>query len=220
MARPEKPQDGALLRQLLYAASAVCLLGLTLNLVWHLLPWLQISVPLMLGWWLWHRFRLIQQCQQKTLNTIFYQLLQEHEGRVTVLDLALTAHLSAIAARHYLDDRAKDFFAHFEVSDRGDVVYVFPTLKSSPFPAVGQAAIAASNPDAPEPQFVYQPLACQPLTCQPLTQKELAKRLGVSIATLRRKKFASGLTTWTQSLDPEGIGWSYLAQSRRFFPLR
>lgn len=210
MAKPEHRSDGISIRQLLYIVSALSLIGFLFHLVWLLWPLLRVALPLLLGGWLWHQYQQVQGSQRHTLNGIFYQLLQTYNGRITVLDFAMATRLSAIAARHYLDDRAKEFFAHFEVTDQGDVIYVFPTLVACQ-PLVepvlnseeaGDRSGATSDPE---------------LSC--LTSEELARRLGVSLRQVRRKKFSSRLTVWSRSLDPDGIGWSYLAQSRRFFPV-
>ncbi|NJL41077.1 MAG: hypothetical protein HC840_20535 [Leptolyngbyaceae cyanobacterium RM2_2_4] len=42
-----------------------------------------------------------------------------------------------------------------------------------------------------------------------LSSYQLAQRLGVSASTVRRRKIRDDFSTWTQSLDPEGIAWAY-----------
>lgn len=46
----------------------------------------------------------------------------------------------------------------------------------------------------------------------PLTQTELAKRLNTNSNTIRKKRSASDFSSWTQSLDPEGIAWKLSPQ--------
>lgn len=210
MAKSEHQSDDISIRQLIYIVSALSLISLLFHLVWLLWPLLRVVLPLLVGGWLWHHYQQVQVSQGQTLNAIFYQLLQTYGGRITVLDFAMTTRLSAIAARHYLDDRAKEFFAHFEVTDQGDVIYVFPTLVACQ-PLVDPALNPEQGGDRSGSASGAE------LSC--LTSQELARRLGVALSTVRRKKFSSQLSAWSRSLDPDGIGWSYLAQSRRFFPV-
>lgn len=42
-----------------------------------------------------------------------------------------------------------------------------------------------------------------------LSSYQLAKRLGISASTVRRRKDREDFSIWTQSLDPEGIAWAY-----------
>lgn len=42
-----------------------------------------------------------------------------------------------------------------------------------------------------------------------LSSRKLARRLGVSPSTIQRYKHQADFSTWTQSLDPEGIAWVY-----------
>jgi hypothetical protein len=46
----------------------------------------------------------------------------------------------------------------------------------------------------------------------PLTQAELAKRLKTNSNTIRKKRTTSDFSSWTQSLDPEGVAWKYSPQ--------
>lgn len=59
------------------------------------------------------------------LQGIFFQMLRERNGQITVLHFSMESQLSANHAKLYLDEKAKEFNADFEVSDRGDVVYHF-----------------------------------------------------------------------------------------------
>jgi hypothetical protein len=52
-----------------------------------------------------------------------------------------------------------------------------------------------------------------------LTQIELAKRLGVDSATLTKNRAKPNFPDWSQSKDPEGMAWSYLAELKRYTPL-
>lgn len=59
------------------------------------------------------------------LQSIFYLLLKKHRGELTPLLFAMETKLSPGEARQYLDQKAKEFEANFEVDDRGDIIYRF-----------------------------------------------------------------------------------------------
>ncbi len=95
---------------------------------------LVFGVPsLALGGWL--AFGLYRESQQekKTINqqtsdrlqSIFYRMLQENNGRITVLSFAMQSQLAASNAREYLDERATEFHANFKVSEDGAISYHF-----------------------------------------------------------------------------------------------
>ena len=60
-----------------------------------------------------------------------------------------------------------------------------------------------------------------PPEVKPLNQAELAKRLDVNSSTVGRNKgkSESDFAMWSQSKDPEGIAWKYLAKSNEFVAL-
>jgi hypothetical protein len=49
-----------------------------------------------------------------------------------------------------------------------------------------------------------------------LSQVELAKRLDINPTTIAKRKSDPNFTEWSQSKDPEGIGWIYV-ESTKFF---
>jgi len=67
----------------------------------------------------------LQQQKNQLLQSNFYQMLQEHQGKITVLGFAMQSHLSAADARNYLDKKAKEFNANFQVNEEGAVSYHF-----------------------------------------------------------------------------------------------
>ncbi|MGA7933043.1 MAG: hypothetical protein WCA35_05805 [Kovacikia sp.] len=208
MARPDKIGDRSSAHYLAYTVSALCTAVLAFSVLRMLLPSLRVVVPVLVGWWLWRWFRTTQKNQQDNLNAVFYQLIQEHQGRITILDFSMSAKLPAIAAREFLDARAKEFSAYFEVTEQGDTFYVFRTLRSSPSQGIGQTQSLQETG-----------LAKQTTTfSEPLTQAQLARRLGVSADAIRRKKRLPVLTEWSRTRDPEGISWVYLVQTQRFLP--
>lgn len=66
-----------------------------------------------------------EQDRRDRLASIFYQLLQTSNGRVTAIRLALEAGVSGKEAQEFLDEKAVEFNAEFEVSARGDIFYSF-----------------------------------------------------------------------------------------------
>ncbi|GAX41059.1 hypothetical protein NIES4075_20270 [Tolypothrix sp. NIES-4075] len=92
------------------------------------------GVPtLILGGWL--AFGLYRESQQEKkminqqvsdrLQSLFYRMLTENNGRVTVLSFAMQSQLPAAVAREYLDEKAQEFHANFKVSDDGAISYHF-----------------------------------------------------------------------------------------------
>lgn len=65
----------------------------------------------------------------------FFRLLQAGNGYITILQFALEAQLTATAARQYLDEKAKEFDATFDVSNEGAISYYFPGLNTAYIPA-------------------------------------------------------------------------------------
>jgi hypothetical protein len=190
-------------RYLFYLIVVVWGVGVVSTLIRTLAP-LLFGLPVLLGWWVWRQQQRLEQQQQETLKTAFYELLQEQTGRLMLLDLAMRAKVPASDAQAYLDARATEFAAQFEVSDAGDICYVFPTLRSRQLSASRQV-LTEPNPDSPATALPRS-----------LTQAALAKRLGVSASTLSRKKLSADLTEWSRSRDPDGLGWAYLLQVQRF----
>jgi hypothetical protein len=93
--------------------------------------------PIALGsWLLWDGKRRQQQFQSGHLDDVFYTLLRQNAGTITPLGLAMQSELSGAAAKAFLDDRAREFNANYQVTEAGDVVYVFDV---SGLPPVGEA---------------------------------------------------------------------------------
>lgn len=116
----------------------VLLLGLTVllalwaiaALVRALWPLLQLAVLLTIAVWLWQRFRAPQRQQAAALQRTFYRLLQQNQGCLTVLELAIATPCPPQVAQHFLDARAKELHAQFDVTDTGQVYYIFAVGRS------------------------------------------------------------------------------------------
>lgn len=100
---------------------------LTLGLSWHL--FLVITLTSGVGLVVRH-FQQQQKQEQELLNSLFYKLIEENQGHITTLDLAMRAKLPANVVKEFLDRQARDFAAHYEITDQGGVIYYFPTALS------------------------------------------------------------------------------------------
>ncbi|AFY35824.1 hypothetical protein [Calothrix sp. PCC 7507] len=69
--------------------------------------------------------KALDQQVNEQLQSIFYHMLQENKGRMTVAGFAIKSQLPAITAREYLDEKAKEFNANFKVSEDGAISYHF-----------------------------------------------------------------------------------------------
>ena len=102
---------------------ALFIIGLILALAGAILAVLVIATPFVAAWWIWKQYHSRKQAQQSHLNSTFYQLLQNNRGRVTVLEFVLKSNLTGLQAKQYLDQRAQEFMADFEVTETGEIVY-------------------------------------------------------------------------------------------------
>lgn len=64
----------------------------------------------------------------------FFQLLHLQKGRISLLDFSRATRLEPEIARRHLDLWAREYDANFEVSDAGEIYYVFST-EPIPLPA-------------------------------------------------------------------------------------
>ncbi|MEO0535508.1 MAG: hypothetical protein AAF215_16755 [Cyanobacteria bacterium P01_A01_bin.123] len=94
-----------------------------------LLPWLIVMGLIGGGVWLWRQWQTQRQIEQRTLNGVFYDLLRQHQGRISILDFAMTAEISPQDAKAYLDARAQELSALFEPTEHGDIIYAFYSLE-------------------------------------------------------------------------------------------
>lgn len=67
-----------------------------------------------------------RQSQDERLRESFFDLVKKNQGQVTPMQFAMAANVSGEVAQEYLQDRAKEFGADFQVNDQGTVIYIFP----------------------------------------------------------------------------------------------
>ncbi|BAY73621.1 hypothetical protein NIES25_00290 [Nostoc linckia NIES-25] len=68
---------------------------------------------------------LLLEAEQKRLQSVFLELVESNSGTITILQMAKNADLSTQKAKEYLDDKAKELNASFEVSENGNILYRF-----------------------------------------------------------------------------------------------
>jgi hypothetical protein len=197
MTRPSPSDDFQ--RSWLYVGGAIAALSISVAVARIMTPLLPLLVPLGCGGWAWWRYQRHQRQSQAALDGVFYDLLRQYQGRMMVLDFAIASQRPAAVAQEYLDAKAREFSARYEVTQTGDIFYVFPTLQ---LPAA-------------EFQDRFSALAADLL---PLNQTQLAQRLGVSSDTIRRRKHLPDWRQWSQEKDPAQISWSYRRETQRFVP--
>lgn len=81
----------------------------------------------------------------REIRNIFFNLIQNNKGSITVIDLAMAADLSGTDAKKILEQFAVEFDATFDVTEEGQVVYLFPTT-SNP---ITEEALSESKTDLP-----------------------------------------------------------------------
>ncbi len=60
------------------------------------------------------------------IRKIFFNLIEDNKGAITVMDLAMAADLSGTDAKKILEKFAVEFDATFEVTEQGHILYLFP----------------------------------------------------------------------------------------------
>lgn len=193
------------------------------------------------AWTIWTFYQQRKQSQQEYLKGLFYQLIQENHGYITALDLAMKANISAQAAGRYLEQRAEEFAAEFEVNQQGGVLYLFTTAKSAsaievkvvapepvgkPLPKpteirrqLKDAAAVSVNIDEPKDSGEEIEEKNPEIANSPLNQAKLAKRLQVHSSTVSKRKLNANFDEWSRNLDPEGVAWTYSPETKRFYPM-
>jgi hypothetical protein len=65
----------------------------------------------------------------------FHQMLRQDQGRIALLGFARAASLEPAIARQYLDTWARECDATFDVTDAGDIYYIFSNQQPKALPA-------------------------------------------------------------------------------------
>lgn len=93
---------------------------------------LTIPSTILGGWLSWSLVQqnrkekaLLLESSQQRIQLVFLELIEQNAGRITVLQLAKNAEISTQLAKEYLDEKAKELNANFEVNEQGNVLYHF-----------------------------------------------------------------------------------------------
>lgn len=93
-----------------------------------------------------------------------------------------------------------------------ETVAVSPAPQTSPFASLVEIKEERKQQTDLTPSPAETPQASALL----LIQADLAKRLDTTSSTIARRKTEPDFTEWSQTKDPEGLGWCYDADSKMF----
>ena len=209
---------------------------LMLGLSWRIFTIITIASGVT---WFVKRYQEKQKQQKDYLKNIFYQLIQENNGYITALDLAINSQLSGKIVQEFLDQQVKEFGAELEVTQEGGLLYYFPTAVSlveritdKTLENNNQLISKVSNSEAQlsniselnyplEDIDISENSQLQSATkiVSPLTQKELAIRLNVHASTISKRKTKPDFGEWSSQKDPESIAWKYFKEQAQFLPI-
>ncbi len=209
-----------------YRPSSLVLLfpiALCLGLIVYAWRWLIVFGVLSALGGLWKYYEQKQQERQEWLNVIFYQTLQKHQGKITTLDLAIAANITGVEAQEFLQQRAKEFGAEFDITDAGGILYCFTSITMPNSQTVNNSNNDSNNDSNNESWRLPQntpkqiPAESSASRLSPVNQSQLAERLGVHSTTISKTK--PDFISWTRKKDPAGVAWTYSPETKEFFPL-
>lgn len=92
---------------------------------------LLLSFPVLVSWGLipvvlgWVVMRSSQKLKREAIRERFLQMVQAKRGRLTAVEFARAAELDLTVARSYLDRWARECHADFDVTEAGEIQYLF-----------------------------------------------------------------------------------------------
>ncbi|HEY9608562.1 hypothetical protein [Allocoleopsis sp.] len=95
------------------------------------------------GWMAWQLHQQGKKEKRDRLQSIFYGLLKQSKGHITLLQFAMEAKLTGTEARQFLDEQAREFNANLEVNEQGEIFYFFNSG------AINDQSIAPSSDTVP-----------------------------------------------------------------------
>ncbi len=118
------------------------LVGLLFGLKWGAVSailLLLVSSPALLSWGIipvvlgWVMLRGSKNLQREAIRDRFLQLVKAKRGRFTAVEFSRVAQLELSVARTYLDRWARECHADFDVTEAGEIQYLFlePNLLTS-----------------------------------------------------------------------------------------
>ncbi|MGB2924673.1 MAG: hypothetical protein WBB82_05195 [Limnothrix sp.] len=204
-------------------------------------PLIVLAIAFSVGWRLWQEY----QWQQLSvaINPDFRRLIETHQGKITVADLALQTGLPGRSARWFLNRKAQEYGAQAIAYENRGIIYYFLTVgalgnmfdDSDPDFEL-EADFYEPNEPSASPNDIAQLIELETgnpqnlsdisslvdlhavLELTSLIQADLAKRLNVHPSTLRKRREEEGFTAWSQEKDPNSIAWQYEPESKQFVP--
>ena len=84
------------------------------------------------------------------IRNIFFDLIQKNQGSIKVIDFAVATDISGTEAKKILEQFAIEFDATFDVTEEGQVIYLFPTISKH----ISKKALSEpkTNPSTIEPK--------------------------------------------------------------------
>lgn len=77
------------------------------------------------SWMFWQGHRKFRQQEHQRLRAIFFQVLEENQGHINVLQFARATGIEGSEAKTLLEDYAKEFNATYNVTEQGNIAYYF-----------------------------------------------------------------------------------------------
>ncbi len=68
---------------------------------------------------------------QSKLMASFFELIRQEKGKISPLLFAMKTGMNGQDARKFLDERSNEFNGRYDVTENGDVFYVFESLDQS-----------------------------------------------------------------------------------------
>ncbi|WP_146141127.1 ribosomal protein L7/L12 [Stenomitos frigidus] len=112
------------------------------------------------GWMIFGGRRRSRREEHDRLQASFFNLLKQGNGRITALGFAMETGLAGELAKAYLDERAREFDANFDVDDEGNMFYRF-NLEGVSLPGSGSKAHPRARLPQKQRLVVGQPIASQ-----------------------------------------------------------
>lgn len=104
------------------------------------------------GWLIWGLVQQHQREQRERLQTAFFRLLRSDQGRINLLNFVMATNSETEVARQFLDAKAREFNATFDISEDGGVLYHFhfnPELAAESSDAESLRAVLPEPMDSP-----------------------------------------------------------------------
>ncbi|WP_071516771.1 hypothetical protein [Geitlerinema sp. PCC 9228] len=72
---------------------------------------------------------LRRQQVRKRLEDAFYEILERHNGKITLIQLTAKARVEPEVASQFLERQAQIFSARLDVDENGTMIYYFPQIQ-------------------------------------------------------------------------------------------